>query len=138
MPRSLLTLSLALAALALAAVAIANEETAAVEIHGYGGWSYGRSDSRDNLYLASSQDGEAGYTNLAIAFASQPSDRVRINAQVWWETMPGEEELATVDFAFGEWRVTDALRFRLGKVKHPFGIYTEVFDVGTISRFVPA
>lgn len=132
MSRSRNILSIAMVALTLAAATAVGAESGAIEIHGYGGWSYGRSNARDNRYLASSLEGESEYTNLAIAFAAQPSERVRINAQVWWEAAAGEEELATVDYAFGEWRLSDALRFRLGKVKHPFGIYTEVFDVGTI------
>lgn len=132
MSRAKTTLSIAMITLALASATTAGAESGAIEIHGYGGWSYGRSNASDNRYLASSREGESEYTNLAVAFAAQPSERVRINAQVWWEAAAGEEELATVDFAFGEWRVSDALRLRLGKVKHPFGIYTEVFDVGTI------
>jgi hypothetical protein len=132
MSRAKNSLSIAMVALALVSATTSGAESGAIEIHGYGGWSYGRSNAHDNRYLASSQEGESEYTNLAIAFAAQPSERVRINAQVWWEAAAGEEELATVDFAFGEWRVSDALRLRLGKVKHPFGIYTEVFDVGTI------
>ena len=107
----------------------------AVEIHGYGGWAYGRNDAEGVTYLASSHEGEADYVNLALAFVSHASDRVYINAQVWWEAEPGEEEKALVDYAFGEWRFSDALRLRMGQVKHPYGIYTEVFDVGTIRPF---
>ena len=106
-----------------------------VEVHGYGGWTYGRNDVEGIHYLGSSRDGEAGYVNLAIAAASQASERVRICAQVWWEAEPGEEGTTTVDYAFGEWRASDALRLRMGQVKHPYGIYTEVFDVGTIRPF---
>jgi hypothetical protein len=135
MPRTSLALSLVLAILTLAPAAIAGSDTGDVEIHGYGGWSYGRSNADANRYLASSEDGDARYVSLAIALASCPSDRVRISTQVWWEAEPGEEESATVDCAFAEWRVSDALRLRMGQVKHPYGIYTEVFDVGTIRPF---
>lgn len=127
-----LSVAVALAGIMGAAV-IARAEN--VEVHGYGGWTYGRNDADGIHYLASSRDGEAGYVNLAIAVSSQASERVRVNAQVWWEAEPGEEGTTTVDYAFGEWRFADELRLRMGQVKHPYGIYTEVFDVGTIRPF---
>ena len=135
MPRTPLALSLVMTILTIAQAATASADTGAVEIHGYGGWTYSRSDSDDNRYLTSSQDGESDYVNLAVALSSRASDRARINAQVWWEARSDEEVRATIDFAFGEWRVSDALRLRMGQVKHPYGIYTEVFDVGTIRPF---
>lgn len=135
MPRALFAFPIVLAILTIAPAATANTDSDHVEIHGYGGWAYGRSNADDNRYLASSKAGEADYVNMAVAFTSRSSDRVWINAQVWWEQSQGEEWTSVVDFAFGEWRVSDALRFRVGQVKHPFGIYTEVFDVGTLRPF---
>lgn len=130
MPKTLAAFLLLMAIAATPPTASAGTETGVVEIHGYGGWSFGRNNAGDNRYLASTGDGEARYVNLAVALASRASDRVRISTQVWWEAAPDEEESATVDYAFGEWRVSDALRLRIGQVKHPYGIYTEVFDVG--------
>lgn len=40
-----------------------------------------------------------------------------------------------MDYVFGEWKFSDAARFRVGNVKQPFGLYTEVFDVGTLRPF---
>jgi hypothetical protein len=121
--------------LAAGPVALAHTGADPVQIHGYGGWSWGRTDSPENRYLHTSRVGEADYVNLALAFAARSSDHVWINAQVWWEKGQGEEWESVVDYAFGEWRRSDALRLRLGQVKHPFGISTEVFDVGTIRPF---
>ncbi len=106
-----------------------------VEIHGYGSWSYSRSGSDDNLYHASSKAGDGGYHNLAVTLASQVSPDVRISTQLWWEESAGEPGTATIDYAFGEWCVADALKLRMGQIKHPFGIYTEIYDVGTLRPF---
>ena len=40
-----------------------------------------------------------------------------------------------LDYAFAEWFVSDALKIRMGRVKHPFGLYGEIFDVGTLRPF---
>lgn len=106
-----------------------------VEVHGYGSWCYSRSGSDDNLYHESSEAGDGGYHNLAVTLASQVSGNVRISTQVWWEESAGEEGTATIDYAFGEWCVADALKLRMGQIKHPFGIYTEIYDVGTLRPF---
>ena len=41
-----------------------------------------------------------------------------------------------IDYAFAEWRFSDALRLRAGQVKLPFGLYTEIYDVGTLRPFL--
>ena len=135
MRRTSLALPIALATLTIATQSGANGDDGRVEIHGYGGWSYARSNSDDNRYLGSSKDGDADYLNVAVLFAATASDRVRINTQIWWQESEHEEGTSVVDFAFAEYRFSDALRLRAGKVKHPFGIYTEVFDVGTLRPF---
>lgn len=41
-----------------------------------------------------------------------------------------------LDYAFAEWAFSDAIRFRAGQVKLPFGLYTEIWDVGTLRPFL--
>jgi len=40
-----------------------------------------------------------------------------------------------IDYAFAEWTVSDAFKVRVGKVKAPFMLFTEIYDVGTIRPF---
>jgi hypothetical protein len=40
-----------------------------------------------------------------------------------------------LNYAFAEYVFFDALRFRVGKVKAPFGLYTETYNVGTTRPF---
>ncbi len=135
MGRGLYAFPIMVAILALSATAMANPDVSQVEIHGYGGWTYSKCNSQDNRYLTATKAGDADYVNMAFVFTSRTSDRVWINAQVWWERLTDDEWDAVVDYAFGEWRVSDALRLRMGQVKQPYGIYTEIFDVGTLRPF---
>ena len=41
-----------------------------------------------------------------------------------------------LDYAFAEWTVNDAFKIRAGQVKLPFGLYTEIWDVGTLRPFL--
>jgi hypothetical protein len=47
----------------------------------------------------------------------------------------GAEMVFEVDYALAQYRLTDALQFRVGRVKQPFGLATEVFHVGTLRPF---
>lgn len=118
--------------LLVAAPAGAFDLSSLLSVHGYGGWSYGSSDG--NEYLGATEDGEYDSLNFALNLAANPTEKYSFHAQVEW-LMMGEEEEAEIDFVFAEYRASDLLGFRIGKVKQPFGIYTEFFDVGTARPF---
>jgi hypothetical protein len=102
-------------------------------LHVFGGWAYGRTNG--NAYLAGTRGGSYDNANLALNLAVSPAERpLLLEAQVEGQIERGARSLG-VDYAFGEWRVSDALRLRAGRAKHPFGICTEVFDVGTLRPF---
>jgi hypothetical protein len=104
-----------------------------VELHGFGGWAYGRTDA--NHYLNGAEDGDFTHAQIALSLAAHATERVEVFAQVEW--LNGEDEVETeVDYAFAEIRSRGRLRWRLGQVKQPFGIYTEIFDVGTLRPFL--
>ena len=48
--------------------------------------------------------------------------------------MDGQQAFA-FEYAFAEWKFSNLASLRIGRVKQPFGLYTEVFDVGTIRPF---
>lgn len=39
------------------------------------------------------------------------------------------------DYAFAQWKFADPLILRIGKIKQPYGIYTEIYDIGTLRPF---
>lgn len=104
-----------------------------LQIHGFGGWGYGKTDGYH--YLLGSKDGNYQHSQFALALSANPIDNITIFAQLFWGSLDEGQQNADYDFAFVEWGFSDAMKFRIGKVKHPFGIYTEVYDVGTIRPF---
>lgn len=103
-----------------------------LEIHGFGGWAYGKTDGFD--YLIGNGDGEYDNAEFALNISAEASQNLSIVAQVFLDSSNGEQN-AELDFAFAEWTFSDAAKVRVGRVKHPFGIYGEVFDVGTLRPF---
>jgi hypothetical protein len=109
-----------------------------VAVHGYGGWSYGRTSENDNtnFYLFGHQRGDYSHAEYALNVAVALSDRLTIDAQPFWHAGHHANQTSSgIDYVFGEWKFSDHMRLRAGSVKHPFGIYTEVFDVGTVRPF---
>jgi len=102
-----------------------------IHIHGFSSWGYARTDG--NEYLSGEESGEYDYLDFAIALTVKPTEYLQIKAQLYWNDTYEAE--SSIDYAFAEWRFSDALRFRIGDVKHPLGIYTEFFDVGTLRPF---
>ena len=103
-----------------------------VTLNGFGGWAGGDTDG--NNYLAGSDDREYDDTAFALAVTAKPSDRLTIAGQFEFE-FEDEEYNTELDYAFAEWAFSDAVRVRGGAIKQPFGIYTEIFDVGTARPF---
>ncbi len=102
-------------------------------LHVFGGWAYGRTNG--NAYLAGTRDGDFDNAELAVNVAASPAEPLRLEGQVEIQRQRGVQATA-LDYAFAEWRFSDAARFRIGRLKHPFGIYTEVYDVGTLRPFI--
>ena len=109
-----------------------------VAVHGYGGWSYGRTseNTNTNWFLFGHQRGDYSHVEYALNVAIALSDQLTIDAQPFWHAGHHANQTSSgIDYVFGEWKFNDHARLRAGSVKHPFGIYTEVFDVGTVRPF---
>jgi len=120
------------AGLLLAAPALFAQSNGAPAIHVFGGWAYGRTNG--NEYLAGTHDGELENLDLALNLAAAPVEPLRLEAQFAIDIDRGVRK-TLFDYAFAEWRFSDALRVHAGRMKHPFGIYTEIYDVGTLRPF---
>jgi len=107
-----------------------------LEIHGFGGWAYGDTDGLK--YAVGSSDGKYDNAEFALNVSARPAERLSIVAQVYFESDDSDANTnqdVELDYAFAEWFVSDALKIRMGRVKHPFGLYGEIFDVGTLRPF---
>lgn len=122
-------------AVAAAALLAAAAPAGAVEladgklaVSGFGRFVGGYTDG--NAYLVARDRLKADTAVVNLNVFARPYERLALAAQLYWE--PAR---ANVDWAFAEWRFADALRFRAGQVKLPFGAYWEVKDVGTLRPF---
>ena len=100
-----------------------------VSIHGFGGWGFGRTDG--NNYLFGAEDPDYDHAFFSLNISSQLAENVNAVAQLHWLADPLDDLDTDLDYMFVEWALDDALKLRFGRVKQPFGIYAEVFDVGT-------
>jgi hypothetical protein len=125
--KSLKSLGAALCVLAAGAL---HADDNIVQIHGFGGWSYGKAS--DNSYVTATPTGNAKTAEFALNISARPYDRLSVIAQVHLDTFTKKTEL---DYGFAEWQATDQLKIRAGRVKHPFGLYGEVYNVGTVRPF---
>ena len=111
---------------------LARASQESVQIHGFGGWAYARTDG--NNYMIGTEDGSYNNSYFALNVSASPYERLSANVQTLWRTSEKGLEV-DFDYAFAEWTFSDWLKLRIGKVKCPFGIYTEVYDVGTLRPF---
>jgi hypothetical protein len=124
---------LLLAVLLGSAPLAAQEATTAVALHGFGSWAYGRTN--DNVYLSGAPEGDFRRVSMSFNLAARVSDRLTIHAQT--ELFEDEDGThASLSYAFADYRLSDSFSFRVGQVKHPFGIYTEILAVGTLRPFL--
>lgn len=118
----------------LTAVAAMGQETAQpVLLHGFGEWAYVRTDG--NEFLDGNEDGDYDTVGLGLNVTKAVGDNLMITGQLALRSGEQDKPVAELDYAFAQWRFSDALQLRLGRAKHPFGIYTEFFDVGTLRPF---
>jgi len=103
-----------------------------IDIHGFGGWAYGKTDGFD--YAIGNSDGKYDNAEFALNVSAKANERLSVVAQVFLQSSSDMTD-AQLDYAFAEWAFNDAAKLRIGRVKHPFGIYGEIFDVGTLRPF---
>jgi predicted porin len=127
---------LAAVATLFAAVASAQQSTP-VEVHGFGSWNFGSTSA--NEYLGGTKKGSSATSQLNLNISSAMSERLTISSQLEMDFNGATNATETsLDYVFAEWKFTDAVRLRAGQVKQPFGIYTEILDVGTVRPFLKA
>ena len=105
----------------------------AVQVHGFGGWGYGHTWN-ENIYQIGKEDGAYENSNFALNLSASPYEKLSANVQALWKTS-GAGLQTQLDYVFAEWAFNWMFKFRVGKVKSPFGIYSEIFDVGVLRPF---
>jgi hypothetical protein len=105
-------------------------------VNGFGTWAAGITNN-NNVFLFGRQNGDAGYMNVGLHIDAAVNRQLRVVVQLNAEIDGrGQPTNVALDLGFAEWRVSDALQLRAGFVKNPFGIYTEIVDIGTVRPFL--
>ena len=116
-----------------AATAGAQQLPQNVELHGFGSWNSGATNNA-NLYLGGKLKGSSMNSDAGFNISGDVNERVSFMSQVKFN-FDGETQ-ASLDYAFGQYKFRDDLKLRAGQVRQPFGLYTEVMDVGTLHPFL--
>ena len=105
-----------------------------VELHGFGGWAYG--DSDENPISVATPAGSWNNASGGLMLSAKPVERLLVHLQVAAHAGHGhgsdDEGSVTLDRVFAQWSFNDAVKLRGGKVPHPIGVYSEIYDVGTL------
>ena len=108
-------------------------QTARYSIQGFGGAAFADLSSDGRWAEAATKDGDGNYS-FALSAAAQPWQKLALRAQGFaGYNLRGQT--FKLDYAFAEYAHSPAFKLRGGKVMTPFGLYSEIYDVGTLRPF---
>jgi hypothetical protein len=122
-----------IAVLGVAAPARADDEPEelddnALQIHAF--VSQGFLKSTHNNYLANSKSGSFEFFEAGINFQKQLTERLRVGLQLFSRDLgPLGDYKTKLDWAYLDYHWRDALGFRAGRIKLPFGLYNDTSDI---------
>lgn len=124
----------ALLALVLQAGTAHAQAPSRYSLRGFGGAAFADLSSNGRWAEAATKDGEIENYDLALTLAAQPWSKLGVRAQGYvGHNLRGQKY--SLDYGFAEYAHSPAFRLRGGKVLTPFGLYSEIYDVGTLRPF---
>jgi hypothetical protein len=103
-------------------------------LQGFGGWAMADLTKDGRWAEAATAEAEFGNYNFALNLAAQPTSKLSISSQAFWgQNLRGQK--LSLDYAFAQYAHAPLLKLRAGKVLTPFGLYSEIYDVGTLRPF---
>lgn len=109
-----------------------------ISVHGFVSQGYLRTDKMN--YLADTKDGTFEFNEMALNFSSVLSPGLRAGLQVFaYDIGERGNDKINLEWCYGDYQWKNWLGFRVGAVKSPFGLFTEVRDVDALrtSVFLP-
>ncbi|MFM2091288.1 MAG: hypothetical protein RLZZ127_1777 [Planctomycetota bacterium] len=99
-----------------------------MEFHGF--MSQGYMVTKNNNYLAgeTNDGGSWDMREVGVNASVQVTDKLRVGAQIFGRKL-ADLESVDVDWAYVDYRASDAIGFRAGLVKVPRGLYNELQDL---------
>jgi hypothetical protein len=134
MKTTTLRLAGALFCAGLTAAQAAAQAPERVSVSGFGGYAFGDTNTDNDYGYLATQGGAWDNANLGLNLALMPTTQLTLRSQGSWSHDLRDSRFA-LDYGFAEWRQSSKLKIRAGKAPVPFGIYTEVYDVGTLRPF---
>jgi hypothetical protein len=131
--KKLKTLFIMITILVIGMVPSHAQEAGNVTIHGFGSWGYGNTDGP--RYLYGDDEGQYDHAQFYLNINANVAEKLTIISQFGFEQSAHGIQY-DFDYAFAEYSFSDQLKLRVGKVKHAFGIYGELLNVGTIRPFM--
>jgi hypothetical protein len=106
-----------------------------IHIHGFVSQGYMLSDR--NNYLADTQGGTFEFNDAALNFSRGFHPNLHVGCQLYMRDIGdvGNHKVE-IDWAFADYRMTDLIGFRLGKIKLPHGLYNETRDIDMLRTFI--
>jgi hypothetical protein len=103
-------------------------------VQGFGGAAFADLSSDGRWAEAATKDGEIENYSLALSLAAEPVRKLALRTQGFvGHNLRGQT--LSLDYAFGEYAFSPGFKLRGGKVLTPFGLYSEIYDVGTLRPF---
>jgi hypothetical protein len=118
----------------LAAQGAAAQAPQRFSVSGFGGYAFGDTNNDNSYGYLASRDGDWTNSNVGLNLALMPTRKLTLRSQGSWAHDLRDSNFA-LDYAFAEWKQSPKLKLRAGKAPVPFGIYTEIYDVGTLRPF---
>ncbi|MEP7052522.1 MAG: hypothetical protein ABJB12_19300 [Pseudomonadota bacterium] len=105
-----------------------NDSALPVEVHGF--VSQGFIKTTANNYLAESKRGSFEFSEVALNFSKDLTDRMRVGMQLFSHDLgPLGNYRTRFDWFYLDYRFWDWLGVRAGRTKLPFGLYNESSDI---------
>jgi len=99
-----------------------------IQIHGYAtqGFLY---TAQNNILTTSSSNGSPAWSEAVVNITSQPTPKFRIGVQGRYFLLGNYGNAITLDWAAADYKASDKLGVRFGKVKIPNGLLNETQDI---------
>lgn len=99
--------------------------------------SQGYLNSTEYNYLMPSEGGSFAFNEMMLNVSAAVTDNIRVGAQIMARNLGSDgNENVVLDWAYGDYRYSDELGLRIGKVKTPFGLYNQTRDVDMVRNSI--
>jgi hypothetical protein len=99
-----------------------------IQVHGFAtqGLLY---STNNNVFATKSSDGSPNWTEAVVNISAQPVPKLRFTVQPRFELLGNYSNGFTLDYANADYKASDAIGVRFGKVKLPTGLFNETQDI---------